>query len=328
MSQPSIRVAAVQLEGVAGDLPENLRRLEQLVDEAVQGGATVVALPEFMSSPLYLGSGAERCAVPVQSVVREALVGWAQRYRITLGGSWLTADDGELFNRYHLAEPDGTVHEHDKDLPTMWEGAFYAPGREPERRGGRFETALGPVGVAVCWELIRRQTVQRLAGIGLAITGTHWWTPPDNWGLMTALVRGLSLFQYNRYLAEQAPVEFARMLGCPVLQASHCGRFSAGFLLSAGSDAQLAHHCGFVGHTQIVNAEGQVLAMRRQEQGMGVVQAAITLGARPPTAATPQRFWLPELPLFHRVYWHQQNWAARSYYARRGRAEGLAAAAR
>jgi predicted amidohydrolase len=322
MSASPQRVAAVQLQAAPADPAENLRRLERLVDEAVRAGARVIALPEFMTSPIYLGSGAETAVMPREGVALDALSRWAQRHRVLIGGSWLTADGDEIYNRYHLVEPDGRVHRHDKDLPTMWERAFYTHGKDD----GRFETALGSVGTAVCWELIRSQTVRRLQGIQLALTGTHWWTPPENWGPLSGLIRGLSLFQYNRYLSEQAPVEFARRLGCPVLQASHCGHFTADFLMLPYLDSTVPHRSAFVGHTQIVDAQGHVLAMRRQEEGPGVVLAEILPAATAPTVPLESRFWIPELPLFHRAYWHQQNLASRPWYLRHGRDAGLTSA--
>jgi hypothetical protein len=72
-----------------------------------------------------------------------------------------------------------------------------------------------------------------LGRVGVAVTGTHWWTMPSNWGRIVE--RSLApLGQFNRYLSENAPSEFARRLGAPVLQASHCGKFRTGFLLAPG----------------------------------------------------------------------------------------------
>ena len=48
--------------------------------------------------------------------------------------------------------------------------------------------------------------------------------------------------------------------------------------------------------------------------------------ATAPTVPLESRFWIPELPLFHRAYWHQQNLASRPWYLRHGRAAGLASA--
>ena len=42
-------------------------------------------------------------------------------------------------------------------------------------------TFYGPVGVALCWELIRAKTVKRLHGkVKLVVGGSCWWTLPDD----------------------------------------------------------------------------------------------------------------------------------------------------
>ncbi|NLG47609.1 carbon-nitrogen hydrolase family protein [Gordonia sp. (in: high G+C Gram-positive bacteria)] len=317
----AVRAAAVQFQGVPGDVAENLRRLEVLITEAIDAGATLIAIPEFATSPLPLQSEVYRSVLPPSNVAVDLLASLARRHSVRLGGSMLIADGGEVYNRYHLFEPDGSVHLHDKDLPTMWENAFYGPGADD----GVFDTGLGRMGAAVCWELIRTQTARRLAGVDVVMTGTHWWTVPTNWGPLVRDVFG-SLAQYNRYLSEQAPVEFALRVGAPVLQASHCGRFRTDFLLAPGVDVAVPYETSFVGATQIVAADGTVLAARNTAEGAGVVIADIEIGGRPPLRATEDRFWIPALPAALRAYWHQQNLAAKSYYRRHGRAAGLSAA--
>jgi predicted amidohydrolase len=318
-----IRAAAVQLQAEAGDVATNLQRIETLVSEAAAAGATLIAVPEFCTSRVMFDARVHQAVLPRDNAAVDLLKRLAARHRCWIGGSMLIADDGEVYNRYHFVEPDGRVHLHDKDLPTMWENAFYGPGRDD----GVFETALGAVGAAVCWELIRTQTIRRMRDrVRVAVTGTHWWTLPYNWGRVTS--RALApLGQFNRYLSENAPAEFARRLGVPVLQASHCGRFRSGFPLLPGLDWAPPYDTEFVGCTQIVDGQGRVLAQRQAQDGPGIVSAEIELGAQTPKLPLQDRFWIPDLPLFLRAYWHQQNACGKSYYRRRGRAAGLAAAA-
>ncbi len=126
-------------------------------------------------------------------------------------------------------------------------------------------------------------------------------------------------------MAENAPSEFARRLGAPVLQASHCGRFRTGFMLVPGMPLSAPYDTEFVGCTQIVDAQGHVLAQRQAQEGPGVVSADIGIGRRAPLQALESRFWIPELPLFLHAYWHQQTACGKAYYRRHGRAAGLAA---
>ncbi len=321
---PAVRAAAIQFAGVVGDVGANLAALEPLIDQAAAAGAELIAVPEFFTSPLPLADTTFTAVLPPDNPAVDLLRAAAARHGARIGGSMLIADRGQVYNRYHLVEPDGTIHHHDKDLPTMWENAFYAPGADP----GVLDTGIGPLGAAVCWELIRTQTARRLraGGVGAVMTGTHWWTVPENWGPVTG--RALApLAQYNRYLSENAPTELARRIGAPVIQASHCGPLRTDLLLAPGSGIAAPYVTRFVGATQIVDADGCVLAARNTAEGPGVVVADIRIGARTPAVTTGDRFWIPELPWAIRAYWWQQNLAARSYYRRRGRARGLAAAA-
>lgn len=322
-TKPSkVRAAAIQLEGVVGDVTENVRRLEKMIDESAGKGAKLIAVPEFATSPLPFRREVHQSVLPARNSAVEMLQAAAKRHGCHIGGSMLIAEGAEIYNRYHLFEPAGRVHLHDKDLPTMWENAFYAPGHDD----GVFETSMGRMGAAVCWELIRSQTVRRLLGrVDVVMTGTHWWTLPTNWGRLVN--RGLaSLAQFNRYLSENAPAEFARRVGAPVLQASHCGTFRTDFMLVPGLPVTAPYDTHFVGATQITDGGGHVLAARSTAEGPGIVVADITPGAREPVQQLEDRFWIPELPLPLRAYWHQQNLCAKRYYRTTGRAAGLRAA--
>ena len=321
-SESPIKAAAIQLEAEVGDVATNLQRIEALVQEAASKGAKLIAVPEFCTSRLPFDPRAHQAVLATDNAALDLFKRLAKRHQCWIGGSMLIAENSEIYNRYHFVEPDGRVHCHDKDLPTMWENAFYRSGSDD----GVFDTGLGGVGVAVCWELIRTQTVRRMLNrVGVAVTGTHWWTLPSNWGGLVN--RQLApLGQYNRYLSENAPSEFARRLGVPVLQAAHCGKFRTGFLLAPGVPLVAPYDTEFVGCTQIVDAAGHVLAQRQTQEGPGVVVAEIQLGARPPRQQLEPGFWIPALPLFLRAYWHQQNACGKAYYRSKGRAAGLAAA--
>ena len=318
-SGDKLLAAAIQLEATTGDVSANLERLEPLCHEAISKGARLIALPEFFTSRVAFEQDAYKAVLPPENEAVNFLKSIATRHDCRIGGSMLIAEGGNVYNRYHFVEPDGTIHHHDKDLPTMWENAFYAPGND----SGVFDTGMGGVGAAVCWELIRTQTIRRLAGkIDIAMTGSHWWTLPDNWGKLTSQTFSV-IGQYNRYLSENAPLELAKHLGVPVIHASHCGQFTTDFMPLPGVSKTLPYTTEFVGCTQIVDAHGHVLAYRQAQEGPGVVMAKISPGAVEPRLETPNRFWLPGLPLAMKLYWHQQNLCGRSYYRHKGRDMGL-----
>lgn len=317
-----VRAAAIQLEGVVGDVAENLRRLEVMITDAAASGAKLIAVPEFATSPLPFRTEAHGSVLAPENPALDLFRAAAKRHGCHIGGSMLIAEGDDIFNRYHLVAPDGQIHRHDKDLPTMWENAFYGPGADD----GAFVTSLGRMGAAVCWELIRAQTVRRLLGrVDVVMSGTHWWTLPTNWGRVVDRTLG-PLALYNRYLSENAPAEFARRVGAPVLQASHCGAFRSDTLILPGLPVSAPYDTRFVGATQIVDARGHVLASRNTAEGPGVVVADIELGAREPVEPLETTFWIPRLPLALRAYWHHQNACGKRYYHRTGRVAGLEAA--
>lgn len=321
----TLKIAAVQLQTRMGDVAANIYEAERLVEQAFSEGAELVALPEFFTGMIAPDDAAFDIVLPADNAAIAMLKRQAAKHGGRVGGSMLVADNGEIYNRYVFAEPDGTTQSHDKDLPTMWENVFYTGGRDD----GVWETGLGTLGAAVCWELIRHQTLARMRGrVELAVTGTHWWTMPENWpSAVRAPLRAIG--QYNRYMSEQAPVEFARRLGAPVVQASHCGPMGGKFLLAPGLDAGFDYRTHFVGATQIVDGAGHVQASRNTAEGPGIVHAEVGLGAGEPVIPPEQgRFWVPERPLFLKAYWHQQNVVGRSAYRRYGRARGLEAAER
>ena len=116
-----VRAAAVQLEGVPGRVDLTLARLEAMVTEAAESGAQLIAVPEFCTSPVPMRPEVHAAVLARENVAVEMFRRLAARFSVTIGGSMLVADDDEVYNRYHLVEPDGRIHSHDKDLPTMRE---------------------------------------------------------------------------------------------------------------------------------------------------------------------------------------------------------------
>jgi len=322
----SIKAAAIALETRVGDVAHNLALVETMVVEAAAKGARIVALPEFFTSAITPDERPYAAVLGEDNRAVTLLQHLAHKHKIWIGGSLLQQAQDQIMNRYVLVEPSQAMHTHDKDLPTMWENAFYTGGQDD----GVWETELGTAGAAMCWELIRQQSLRRMAGrVQWVITGTHWWTLPHNWpglGPDSLLLRGLA--HRNAQLSESAPAAFARHLQVPVIQASHCGCFEGRFRLLAGRETALRYRSHFVGATQIVNAQGEVLAMRRTQEGPGIAYADIDIPRTAPAQAEAgSGFWIPRLPKLMRLYWHQQNWANRPIYDRRGRRLGLEGAA-
>src|ERR687893_289175 len=209
-----MRVAAIQLRTVIGDVDANLAACERLAGAAAVEGAEWIVLPEFFTTGVgFLPVLAER-SLPPDGVATELLSSLARRHGAVVGGSFLCRDaDGEVRNAFFLVTPEGVAGRHDKDIPTMWENCFYVGGTDD----GLIEAGGVTAGVALCQEFNRTRTVERLRGrADLVVGGSFTWGAPKGVPFYRRLQTSI-----ERYTGWAAP--FAKLVGCPVIEATHCG---------------------------------------------------------------------------------------------------------
>lgn len=304
-----IRAAAVQLEARLGDTDWNLEQCERLAAEAAREGAGWIVLPEFFSSGVAFRADLDHWARPIDGAPAKLLERLGREHGAWVGGSFLARDaDGHIRNAFLLADPAGAiVGRHDKDLPTMWENALYVGGSDP----GLIAAGEREIGVALCWELMRTQTVRRLRGrVDLVLAGSGWWSIP------ALPPRSIStwLEDANRRRAVEAAPRFAPFVGAPVIHAAHSGSFN-GVWPGLGA----VYHGHYEGGATITDGRGRVLARRDREQGPGVAVADVVPG-RAAGTEPPQRFWLHRRGAVAAAAWAYQNPLGRRHYRRaRGR---------
>jgi predicted amidohydrolase len=308
------KVAAIQMEGRVGDLRYNISQAGDLLEKALRGGAQIVALPEFFTTPIVLDERLFGCSVAEENPALDMLISLAKHHGAMIGGSYLCKRGDDVFNSYVLVDRDGTVQTHDKDLPTMVENAFYVGGKDD----GLVSTSQGSVGIAVCWETIRAATVHRLRGkVDLLMTGSHWWSEPG-WRFPRWLMD--QTHRNNLTMMAAAPSRLCRMIGAPVLHAAHVGTVEGKFAITP--NIRVGTKTRLMGETQIVDKTGSVLARMGIDFGAGVIMADIEIGQVPHSLEPAQDFWSLDLPLTFRMFWAQQNAATRPLYAR-AKADGL-----
>ncbi len=302
-----MRVAAIQLEVALGDVAHNLAENERLIRAAAGDGAELVSLPEFFSTGVVFLPEIAEGALPPDGPATGMLKRLAGELGIWIGGSFLCRDaDGECRNAWLLAGPDGRIHgRHDKDLPTMWENAFYIGGSDD----GVIEADGFTVGAAVCWEFMRSATARRLAGrVDLVVGGSNWWSVPA-WPPRSLTTR---MESDNARNARQAPAGFARLVGAPVVHAAICGEA----VCPMPELPFLTYRGRFEGGALVVDATGRILACRDHDRGSGHAIAEVEIGAATPSASIPDRYWLRSRGLLPALTWHSQRWAGRRWYRR------------
>lgn len=152
-----LRVALRQWRiGPAGGIDGWAARLEQDVAEAAGQGARLVLLPEY--APLEMAAGAApdiaaelRAALALAPAAVERARAVAMRHGVWMVPGTLPFRDGErIRNRAPLIAPSGEVGWQDKHLMTRFEAEEWgiSPGRPP----AVFETPLGRIGIAICFD--------------------------------------------------------------------------------------------------------------------------------------------------------------------------------
>ena len=329
----SLRVAAVQLRPELGNVEANLGKAERLVRQAFSAGAQWVVLPELFTTGIafddcMLGGHRPLDGEPMRMLKELAAEGDA-----IVGGSYLAEFNGHVYNTFALASSDGQVFTHDKDFPSgPVEHAYYAgedaefvcllrerdvpvrgdiiPSREQGRDGVLPLRGIN-FGVALCWEMIRNRTVERMHGkIDVLLASSAWGDLDPDVGFP-----GMSreeIVDLNATLAtmlENAPNRLAQMLGVPVIHANLVGPQRSNKLFD--QSVELVWRLG--GESKIVDAHGRTVALRSAAEGEGVVVADLELEKTPADGAGAE-FWIPELPPILKELWYNQGAVGREYY--------------
>jgi len=165
----SITAAAIQMSA-GQDKMANLETADRLVRQAVDGGASLVVLPELFS---FLGrhEAIAGNAEPVPGPTTETMAELARGCRVTLlaGSIAERTGDGRVFNTSVIFTPEGDVagryrkiHLFDvtlEDGPQVTESRWISPGEEVSV----VDTAAGRVGQTICYDLRFPELYRRLA---------------------------------------------------------------------------------------------------------------------------------------------------------------------
>jgi len=188
-----VTVAVAQLDAVFGDTKENGRRIERRLEAAAAAGAALVVFPECYLTGYVSDSRVETEQIAIErdgpelAAVAEAcrnlrvhaLVGYLERE----GDEGNEGDEGDkVYNAVAIIGPDGPIGTYRKrHLPYMGADRFAESSEEIEP--AVFDTAIGRIGVAICYE-IRFPEVMRT----LALAGADIIALPTNWPVQASIL--------------------------------------------------------------------------------------------------------------------------------------------
>ncbi|MEN8097946.1 MAG: carbon-nitrogen hydrolase family protein [Chloroflexota bacterium] len=231
--RPQIRAAVVQMNPVLGDLQHNAQRIMELLYGAADQGADLVVFPECAISGYVFESVAEAQASSITIPGQFTREFQQQCSRLGVVGvvGVVEANDNNLYNSALICGPDGLQHVYRKThLPVLGLDRFVEEGSILDT----VDTPAGVLGPLICYDLRFPEAPRTLA-----VKGAEVLVHPTNWPV--------------------ASKDF------PTFVTRAAARASRVFLLSAN---RMGTERGteFLGHSQIIDPNGDVLAEAEQEE--------------------------------------------------------------
>jgi N-carbamoylputrescine amidase len=189
-----VRVACAQYAVRDGARAHNLERSLEFVRRAADAGADLVVLPELAISGCDLASRHDALALAEGFPAGPTVRAWkeeARRSEIFIVGGFLEREGGVLFNSAVLLGP-GTAGRYRKTH--LWDGEkrLYEPGRELPV----FDTAIGKIGLLVCYDAWFPEAARALAlkGAQLLCVPSN---APDDWVPEEQRIGGLTMLNVH-----------------------------------------------------------------------------------------------------------------------------------
>lgn len=294
-----IRVSAVQMNCLPGEVEQNLAHAKNMVATAVEMGAELVLLPELMPSGFMVTEEIWDSAETIEGPSIKWLLNTAHHFRIYLGFSFLEAEGENFYNSFILAGPEGNLLGRVRKKPAASvEAYFYLSGSDRHV----IDTELGRIGVGICYENLLYDQMCSLykENIDLLLS-------PFAAGRSKPLIPGDKQRFDNMIINSRAV--FSNTLGIPVVMADRVGK------LDTDLPGMLPHlKSSFAGLSSIVDFDGTVKAELGDEEG--VIVADVFIGHSVERKSKPKRYgkmWGIPVPWYAFIWPMSQKWGEKSY---------------
>jgi len=199
MSSGPLSVAVAQMDPKLGQSAANLRTIQAMGEEAFAHGARLVVFPECALSGYGFASleEARPVAEPIPGPATLALQALCARYQSYLVAGLLERAGDAVYNSAVLLGPEGLIGTYRKiHLPWLGVDRFVTPGDQGFKV---WETAIGRIGIAICYDLRFPESLRVLAlqGADIIALPTNW---PDTSQLMPEFVTRTRALENRVYL--------------------------------------------------------------------------------------------------------------------------------
>jgi N-carbamoylputrescine amidase len=216
-----IKIALIQQQNTS-DRDHNLKRGLQALEKASAAGAQIAVYPELSFLPFLpqnpASPGFESWAEPIPGQTTKLLCSKAAGLNLAVVFNLLEIYQGKTYDSSPVIDRNGQLvglnrMMHVMESPGFYEKGFYHPG---DLGAGVFETSVGKIGVAICYDRHFPEYMRALALKGAELVVIPQAGAKDEWpeGLFEAEVR-VSAFQNGYFCAlanrvgQEALLEFS-----------------------------------------------------------------------------------------------------------------------
>jgi 5-aminopentanamidase len=189
-----VNLAVVQMDCTLGDVTSNLACIAHFSRTAAGLGANLVVFPECATTGYFVANRLAELAEPPDGPSSRALADIARENGIHLAVGVIIAEHGRYYDAQVLNGPDGRrLGLYRKAHLFSLEKQRFAAGGEPLV----VDTAIGRIGMSICYDLIFPDYIRRLVDMGaeIVINSTDWITDSYQsavWGWSGTVTQGLA----------------------------------------------------------------------------------------------------------------------------------------
>ena len=299
METRHLNIGVVQMDSEVGNVSANLEHAGELVNATAQQGAHIVLTPELMPCGYTLTEEIWNYVEPFDGRTAAWLRRLAKQLNIFLGTTFLEASGEDVYNTFALADPDGSIAgKVRKNPPASLEAYFYRGGNDPHV----IETALGRIGVGICFENLLYTHLQEMqrASVDLVLQPMAAGRPKP--------MQAGDIELFDSMVQRCAPYH-ARTLGVPVALSNRTGLINTELPGGFGK-----FNSSFPGYSQIVDSDGMVKARMKAEEGM--IVAEVVLRPTRKRSTRPRCYgemWALPMPWFAHIWTETQQMGEKDY---------------
>lgn len=159
-----MKLAALQMQALAGDQAANLARIERAAHDAASAGADLLAVPELALPGYGAGAAMAALAEPADGALMDSLAQIARAAGVAIVAGFAERDGADVYNSAVFTDGRGeSVIYRKSHLYGPYEKGLFRP-QAPETH--LFEVAGLKLGMLICYDVEFPENVRRLAKAG------------------------------------------------------------------------------------------------------------------------------------------------------------------